>query len=579
MDASTISRNPVGVRRPRRSLRFSRDEDLVRMLRSGDERAFEVIFDRHHRGILSFCRHMVSSREEAEDAVQHTFAAAYRDLIGSDKPIQLKAWLYTIARNRCLSILRARKEQVSLEDAEPATEGLSAEVQRRQDLRDMLADLSRLPEDQRAALVLAELGALSHDEIGVTLGVRKDKVKALVFQARESLASSRDARDADCQEIQEQLSVLRGGALRRTQLRRHIEICPACAAFKAEVQRQRTAMACLLPVAPSAFLRDSVMAAVFGGGAAGGAGLIGGGGGGLLAAAGAKGLAAKIATIAVVAGGATGGGLLAVDELSTAPADGSGQAIAAVPEERQSVELVSTLRERAQRAAEQRRADAAASSSQGSEPASQPGGGAKPASNPSGGADRKARKPRRRGTSRADSPRPDATPAPSVAAAVPATETGGSGKAKKDKGSPPHGKAKGHATAPGQLKKNAGEQKAVEVKPGAKLKPKAKSKPAKITPPATPPAGQGNGHDKARGNGHAKHGDENAAPRAAPAPPEGGEQGNGNPKKEKLLTELLALPTAVLQEEVQIPADVPLPEGDLVPPGILPGLPAAQPTG
>ncbi len=163
MEASTISRNHLGVRRPRRSLRFSRDEDLVRMVRAGDERAFEVIFDRHHRGILSFCRHMVSSREEAEDAVQHTFAAAYRDLIGSDKPIQLKAWLYTIARNRCLSILRARREQVSIEDAEPATEGLSAEVQRRQDLRDMLADLSRLPEDQRAALVLAELGALSHD--------------------------------------------------------------------------------------------------------------------------------------------------------------------------------------------------------------------------------------------------------------------------------------------------------------------------------------------------------------------------------------------------------------------------------
>ena len=94
------------------------------MLRAGDERAFEVMFDRHHRGILSFCRHMVSSREEAEDAVQHTFAAAYRDLVDSDKPIQLKAWLYTIARDRCLSILRARKEQVSIEDAEPATEGL-----------------------------------------------------------------------------------------------------------------------------------------------------------------------------------------------------------------------------------------------------------------------------------------------------------------------------------------------------------------------------------------------------------------------------------------------------------------------
>src|SRR3712207_6302712 len=100
MEASVISRSADAVRRPKRTLRFTREDELVRLVRCGDECAFEAIFDRHHRGILSFCRHMLGSREEAEDAVQHTFAAAYRDITGSDKPIQLKAWLYTIARNR-----------------------------------------------------------------------------------------------------------------------------------------------------------------------------------------------------------------------------------------------------------------------------------------------------------------------------------------------------------------------------------------------------------------------------------------------------------------------------------------------
>src|SRR4051812_46809798 len=143
-DMATTSAPPPTaalVRRPRRTLRFAREDELVRLVRCGDESAFEAIYDRHHRGILAFCRHMLSSREEGEDAVQHTFAAAYRDITGSDKPIQLKAWLYTIARNRCLSVLRARREQVSIDDAEPATEGLASEVQRRQDLRDMLRDL------------------------------------------------------------------------------------------------------------------------------------------------------------------------------------------------------------------------------------------------------------------------------------------------------------------------------------------------------------------------------------------------------------------------------------------------------
>jgi len=84
-------------------------------VRAGDERAFELIFDRYHRGLLAFCGRMLASSEEAEDALQHTFMAAYRALRSSDRPIHLKAWLYTIARNRCLSVLRARREQVALD--------------------------------------------------------------------------------------------------------------------------------------------------------------------------------------------------------------------------------------------------------------------------------------------------------------------------------------------------------------------------------------------------------------------------------------------------------------------------------
>jgi RNA polymerase sigma factor (sigma-70 family) len=133
---------------------------LVVDVRSGSEAAFEVIYDRHHRGILGFCRHMLGSAEEAEDAVQHTFMAAYRSLTSSDKPIQLKAWLYTIARNRCLSVLRARREQPSDDLDSLSTDGFDAQVQQRQDLRDLLRDVAGLPEDQRAALVLAEVGDL-----------------------------------------------------------------------------------------------------------------------------------------------------------------------------------------------------------------------------------------------------------------------------------------------------------------------------------------------------------------------------------------------------------------------------------
>lgn len=219
------------------------DERLVASVRGGSEAAFEALYDRHLHGILGFCRHMLGSAEEAEDAVQHTFMAAYRDLVGSQKPVQLRPWLYTIARNRCFTMLRGRRESHLTAADEPSTENLSSAVQRRQDLRDLLADLAALPEDQRAALVLTEFGAVPHDEIAIVLGVPRDKVKALVFQGRSSLIASRTARDTPCAEIRPQLTSLRAGAVRRTTLRRHLRECPGCRGFRTEVVADRLSAA------------------------------------------------------------------------------------------------------------------------------------------------------------------------------------------------------------------------------------------------------------------------------------------------------------------------------------------------
>jgi len=268
---ATRDHDRVGVRHrlPASLLRLASDERLVELLRGGSEPAFEALYARHHRGVLSFCRHMLGSADEAEDALQHTFLDAFRDLLGSRKEIALRPWLYTIARNRCLTVLRARREPVD-DLAEPSTEQLSDEVERRHDLRALLGDLAGLPDDQRAALVLAELGDLSHDEIGQALGCRREKVKALVFQARSSLIASRAARELPCDEVREQLANLRGGALRRNTLRRHLRECEGCREFEAQVHAQRRALALILPVMPSIGLK----AAVLGGGTAAATGSI-----------------------------------------------------------------------------------------------------------------------------------------------------------------------------------------------------------------------------------------------------------------------------------------------------------------
>ena len=277
-----------------------------------DDAAFEALYDRFHRNLLAFCRHMLGSREEAEDVLQHTFLAAYRKLPDGDD-VRVKAWLYTVARNRCLSVLRARREAVALDEGIVATDGLAAEVDRRADLRALVRDVQRLPPDQREALLLFELGDSSHEDIAVVLGVRKEKVKALVFQARETLMGWRAARETPCAEVREQLATLRGSALRRASLRRHVEQCAGCAQYESEVHRQRAALAVALPVVPAAGLKATVLAAAVGGGgvaAGAGAGLGAAGGGMAL-----KGVAAKVLVAAVVAGGAGTSGYVAVEHI------------------------------------------------------------------------------------------------------------------------------------------------------------------------------------------------------------------------------------------------------------------------
>ena len=216
MQATALS--PRSLRLPSRLLRAAPDERLVAALRRGDEKAFEAIYDRHHRALLGFCRHMLGSHEEAEDALQQRVRRRAPSSSDGTAHVNLKPWLYTIARNRCLSMLRARRETLALDDVrEPSADGLALadEVELGEDLKDLLGDIARLPDDQRAALVLAELGDLSQQEIATILDVRTDKVKALIFQAREALAGWRQARAASCGEICEQLSTLKGSALRR----------------------------------------------------------------------------------------------------------------------------------------------------------------------------------------------------------------------------------------------------------------------------------------------------------------------------------------------------------------------------
>jgi RNA polymerase sigma factor (sigma-70 family) len=317
------------IPRPRRFLTGLSDERLVDHVRRGEAAAFEVLYDRHSTAILGFCRHMLGNVSDAEDALQHSFIAAYADIQRHERrDLHVKAWLYTIARNRCLSMLRARREQPRGDAAlDVATDNLAHDIEQRDDLRALLADVTNLPGDQREALVLAEVGDLSHNEIAEILGCEASKVKSLVFQARTALIDRRIARDTPCAEIREQLATLRGGALRRSHLRHHVEACPGCSEYREEIRRQRAMLALALPVVPSVALK----AKVFGGIGLGGSSAAAGGTAVATSASGfsfaGSGVLAKAAVVAALAAGgagtatvATHGNLPLVPHTTAAPA-------------------------------------------------------------------------------------------------------------------------------------------------------------------------------------------------------------------------------------------------------------------
>ena len=244
--------------------------------RAEDERSFEAMFRRHHAPLLSYCRHMLGDRDEAEDALQQAFIRAHRAILGGTKPREVRPWLYAIARNCCLSAIAARKPTAPLQDHTPMLAGLSEQVRRREDLRELVTGIARLPEDQRSALLLAELEDLDHREIAEIVGCPVNKVKALIYQARSTLIADRDALNTPCRDIREQLSVVRGGELRRGPLRRHLNLCAGCRDFQLAVGAQRQSLATVLPVLPTAGLATAILghaAAHTAGTAAGGAGL------------------------------------------------------------------------------------------------------------------------------------------------------------------------------------------------------------------------------------------------------------------------------------------------------------------
>jgi len=317
------------------------DQRLAQRAVGGDERAFAAIFDRYHESLYRFCLAIIGDPQDAQDALQNTMVKVLRALPGEERRIELKPWLYRIAHNESIELLRRRRETRELDPELTAPgAGLAEEAASRERLRLLLSDLDQLPERQRGALVMRELAGLEFAEIGAALGTSPAVVRQTVYEARLSLRQMDEGREMSCETVTKALSDGDGRVIRRRDVRAHLRTCADCRRFRGEIdarERDFTALAPLPAVAAAGLLHG-----LLGGHGAGG-GLAGVLGGGAAKSIGASTALKGAATVAVVAAigvtAADRGGLID----ASLPGGGGSPAPQAQPADRSGAEGRSAL--------------------------------------------------------------------------------------------------------------------------------------------------------------------------------------------------------------------------------------------
>jgi RNA polymerase sigma factor (sigma-70 family) len=311
VEASALQHVTVdGLRGPTPLLRIQSDERLVALTRRGNQAAYEALVGRYQARLLAFCRHMLGSREDAEDVLQEVFAAAFNAMIADERPLNVRPWLYRIARNRSLNHLR-RVQAIGVDsmDVHLSENGTSAadKVHRREEFRLLVEDVQGLPETQRTALLLREIDALSYDQIAEAMDTTIPSVKSLLVRARVSLAESAQARHLTCDEVRDDLGEVSEGLHRMTApVRRHLRQCDRCAAFRKHLRQTNRALAAVFPVGPLLLLKKLILANLGTTASAGGSAAAAGAGAGA-AGAGAGAGSALSAGVGAVASKAAAG--------------------------------------------------------------------------------------------------------------------------------------------------------------------------------------------------------------------------------------------------------------------------------
>src|SRR5215212_3186652 len=166
------------------------DRELVRRVLAGRTDDFRVLVERYQQSVFRFASGLVGNREEAQDVTQEAFLAAFVNLSGYDPSrAAFSTWLSTIARNRCVILLKLHRP-IANNELDSIGNVISGDPIANRELSQQLdRALAALPMEQRSAFVLAEIEELPYAEIARIEGTSVGTVKSRIHRAKQRLRS------------------------------------------------------------------------------------------------------------------------------------------------------------------------------------------------------------------------------------------------------------------------------------------------------------------------------------------------------------------------------------------------------